>query len=254
MGAYQSENRGVRIARTTRVEAGIADGPYRLRGAADATWAPQTYAGGQGWGRRINDSALAMARTIIPVIFLTMAFAAMYLYMDSTLPYLADAHGRWLTISHLVLPVAFLTIHLTNRRYGPSYAFAQIVATFAVCGVVVLFGSASVRHLLPAPILPSVREVASFVAAFFAAGFLSIIAFDGARGPRWWIAPLLGSLVAGLTFVAVYYPLSFAGTSTQWVDRMAINAALLCAAAVVGIIPYWFLRGVVQPLPGFGGY
>ncbi len=178
----------------------------------------------------------------------------MYLYMDRTLPYFADAQGSWLTVSHLLLPLAFLAVHLTNRRYGPSYAFAQIVISLAVCGAMVMFGSEQLRQLLPTPVVPSLREGASFAGAFLVAGFLAIIAFDGARGPRWWIAPLLASLIGGLTFVLIFYPATFAGTGTDWTRHMVINSAILVVAAVVGIVPYWFLRRAVPPLPGFGGY
>ncbi len=32
-------------------------------------------------------------------------------------------------MGHLVVPFCFLSVHLTNRRYGPSYAFAQVVVS-----------------------------------------------------------------------------------------------------------------------------
>jgi uncharacterized PurR-regulated membrane protein YhhQ (DUF165 family) len=254
MRAYESENLVGRQSRSARVEAGATDGPYRLRGASDVVWGAQGYGQGSGVGRRILEGLAAARRMILPVTFLCMSFVAIYLYMDRTLPYFADLNGNWLTVSHLVLPLAFLTIHLTNRRYGPSYAFAQIVISLAVCGSVALFGFEQLRHLLPSPIVPSMRESASFAGAFFAAGFLSIIAFDGARGPKWWIAPLLASLVAGLSFVLIFYPAAFAGTGTAWTGHLVVNAAILAVAAVLGLFPYWLLRRAIPPLPGFGGY
>ena len=124
--------------------------------------------------------------------------------LDRPLPYFGDSHDAWFRLSHLLLPVAFFTVHLTNRRYGPSYAFAQIVLSFAVCTAAGTFGADVVRQLLPEPVVPGVREVAMFIIAFVGAGFLAIVAFDGARGPRWWTAPLIGSL-AGIAF-AILYP------------------------------------------------
>jgi uncharacterized PurR-regulated membrane protein YhhQ (DUF165 family) len=240
--------------RTTRVEAGVADGPYRLRGAADTAWPTLGYSQRYGMGRQFNESILAAGRMIVPVIFLSISFAAMYLYTDHPLPYFADAQGMWLTVSHFLLPLAFLTVHLTNRRYGPSYAFAQVVIALFIYGSVVMFGSTALQHLFPVPVAPTVREAASFVGAFFVAGFLSIVAFDGARGPRWWMAPLAGSIVAGLSYALIFYPSAFAGTGAPWGVHMAIDAAILVVSAVLGIFPYWLLRGAIQPLPGFGGY
>jgi uncharacterized PurR-regulated membrane protein YhhQ (DUF165 family) len=252
--AYEARSSHDRDARSVRIETGVADGPYRLRGASDVTWAAQGYGQRDGLGRRVAKGLTALARIVVPVTFLSMSLAAMYLYLDHALPYFADAQGRWLTVSHLLLPLAFLCIHLTNRRYGPSYAFAQIVATCGLCGAIILFGWEQLRHLLPASVVPSAREAVSFTGAFFAAGFISIITFDGARGPRWWIAPLLSSLVAGVSFVMIFYPAAFAGTATPWGIHLALHGGILVGAAFVGLVPYWLLRGLVPPLPGFGGY
>ena len=250
--AYESG--AARGESTHRMAVGIDDGPYRLRGASDATWHTQGYGQNAGIGRRLMDGFRAVLRTIIPVLALCTALAAMYLYMDTTLPYFADAGVRWLTVSHLLLPVAFLTVHLTNRRYGPSYAFAQVVLSFAVLAAAVIFGAKMIQMFLPEAIVPSVRMVAAFSAAFFVAAFVGIIAFDGARGPRWWTAPLIGSVVASLIFAPIFYAAAFAGTSGPWFAHMGIHTGLLIGGAILALIPYWLLRRVVQPLPGFGGY
>ena len=254
MRAYESGTFSDRAAASTRQAVGITDGPYRLRGASDTAWPAQGYGNREGISRRLVEALNAALKIILPVLFLCISLAAIYLYMDRALPYFADRSGSWLTISHLILPAAFFTIHLTNRRYGPNYAFAQIVISFAVAAAVVAFGPDVVRQLLPSPVTPSVREVAMFVVAFFAAGFLSIVAFDGARGPRWWTAPLAGSIVASLTYALIFYPAAFAGTHHLWGSHMAIHAAILIGASILALAPYWLLRRTVQPMSGFGGY
>ncbi|MEI9993624.1 MAG: hypothetical protein WDM91_03430 [Rhizomicrobium sp.] len=233
---------------------GINDGPYRLRGATDAAWHSQGYGQKTSIGGRIGRMFRAVLRTVIPVLALCAALAALYLYMDTILPYFADGPARWLTVSHLLVPLAFLAVHLTNRRYGPSYAFAQIVLSFAALGAAILFGGKVLALLLPDAAFPSIRMVASFGGAFFVAGFLAIVAFDGARGPRWWTAPLTGSIVAALIFAPIFYAAAYVGTPTPWFAHMAIHAGLLVGGAVLTLIPYWLLRRLVQPLPGFGGY
>ncbi|MEJ1969853.1 MAG: hypothetical protein WDN03_14630 [Rhizomicrobium sp.] len=83
---------------------------------------------------------------------------------------------------------------------------AQIALSLAVLGAAVLFGNDVAHRLLPPALVPGLREAVAFVAAFMFAGFMSIVAFDGSRGPRWWTAPLVGSIVAALVFVPIYYP------------------------------------------------
>ncbi|HJW42682.1 MAG TPA: hypothetical protein VJ476_15825 [Rhizomicrobium sp.] len=233
---------------------GIDDGPYRLRGATDATWHNQGYGQSGGFLRRLGDMFRAILRTIIPVLALCTALAAMYLYMDTTVPYFAERGTHWLTVSHLLMPVAFLAVHLTNRRYGPAYAFAQIVMSFAALAAATIFGRALIVQFLPEAVVPSLRTVVAFASAFFVAGFVGIIAFDGARGPRWWTAPLLGSIVASLVFAPIFYAAAFAGTQTPWFGHMGVHTGILIAGSILALIPFWLLRRVVQPMPGFGGY
>jgi uncharacterized PurR-regulated membrane protein YhhQ (DUF165 family) len=174
--------------------------------------------------------------------------------MDTQIHYFPDAHGPWLTVGHLLLPVAFLAVHLTNRRYGPAYAFAQVVLALAAVGALALFGGDFVHGRLPVSVAFGLREIAAFAGAFLVASFLSIIAFDGARGPRWWSAPLLGSIIAALVYAPTFYLAAYLGTGEPWLNHMAVYAGLLLAGAVLSLVPFWLLRGVVQPLPGFGGY
>jgi uncharacterized PurR-regulated membrane protein YhhQ (DUF165 family) len=233
---------------------GINDGPYRLRGASEATWSSQGYGQPVGVLRRIGEVFRAIARMLLPVLGLCAAFAAMYLYMDTQVPYFADSGKAWLTVSHLLLPLAFLVVHLTNRRYGPSYAFAQVVLAFAALAAAMIFGRDLIQLFLPETVLPSTREVAAFAGAFFVASFLAIIAFDGARGPRWWTAPLVGSIVAALVFSPIFYTAAFMGTQAPWFEHMGIHAGLLIGGAILSLLPFWLLRRVVQPLAGFGGF
>jgi uncharacterized PurR-regulated membrane protein YhhQ (DUF165 family) len=233
---------------------GINDGPYLLRGASDATWPSYSYGQRTTLLQRLGEVFQTVLRTFFPVLTLSAALGSMYLYMDTPLTYFVDAQGPWLTVSHLLLPIAFLTIHLTNRRYGPAYAFAQVVLALAALGALAAFGGDLVQRLLPPTVFPSTREVAAFAGAFLVAGFLSIVAFDGARGPRWWTAPLTGSIVAALSYAPIFYLAAYLGTATPWLNHLAIHAGLLLGGAVLGLVPFWLLRGVIQPLPGFGGY
>jgi uncharacterized PurR-regulated membrane protein YhhQ (DUF165 family) len=252
--AFESTKISARGNAPIRMAVGVNDGPYRLRGASDAAWPSYGYGQRTTLGQRAGEALRAALRIVLPVVVLGAALGAMFLYLDRPLPYFADGQGPWLTVGHLLLPLAFLAVHLTNRRYGPAYAFAQVVLTLGALAGIVLFGGGITHSLQPATVLPSLREAAAFAGAFLVAGFVSIVAFDGARGPRWWMAPLIGSIVAAIVFAPAFYLSAYLGTPGLWLNHMAVHAGLLLAGAVFGLAPFWLLRGVVQPLSGFGGY
>lgn len=191
----------------------------------------------------------------MPVLLLVSALSVCYVYLDTKLALLQDARGHWLSLGQALLPGAFFAIALTNRRYGPTYAFAQVVLALAAIAGVVVFAADSLRGLLAAHAVPTIRFATSFGVAFFIASFVSILIFDGARGPRWWMAPLFGLIAPAFVFVAIFFPAAYAGLGeTDWLPHMFAFFGLMLGAAVLSLIPYWLLRGIVPPLSGFGGY
>jgi uncharacterized PurR-regulated membrane protein YhhQ (DUF165 family) len=201
-----------------------------------------------------HDVLVMVSRLYFPISFLTLSLAAIYYHLDRTLPVLADHQAPWLTLGHVLLPATFLLVQLTNRRYGPDYAFAQIVISLALCDVVAALGPDFGLDLLPAVTVSSAREVIAFSGAFMAAGYVSTLAFDAVRGPRWWTAPLIGSLVSSLAFALLYYPIAYAGSGAFWYQHMTVHAGILVEVSILCLFPYWLLRAVIRPLPGFGGY
>lgn len=193
----------------------------------------------------------AAARTFLPVFALAGLLVVLQHLLGQPLAIFADSQGAWFTWSHALLALAFVAIQLTNRRYGPDYAFAQIILSLGLCGAILYVQP---QQSLPAPSMPTVRESMAFIIAFLASGFLSVIAFDVTRGAQWWRAPLIGYIVAGASFVLLFYPAAYAGSGVYWCEHMRIHAGVLILAAVAGLLPYWLLRSSVPPLPGFGGY
>ncbi len=233
-------------------------GLYRLRSASDAALHGQSaYGRRETFWNRVAGVFVVAGRLILPVLLLMSAVAAMYLYKDTkapAVPGLDALNGGWLTVSHLVLPLSFFIVALTNRRYGPAYAFAQVAIGCAATTLVALFAGDSLATIMQAPSAPLSRVVAAFAIAFLAANFIAIVVFDGARGPRWWTAPLLGSLAAAVTFSTIFYPVAYAGTADLSLYQASAYCGVLVAAGVVLLVPYWMLRGLVPPLSGFGGY
>ena len=229
----------------------VDEGPYRLRSANDAPWA-NSYGYGRrdGLGQKLGGAVGAVARLIVPVLVLLGCVSGVYLYRDLPVP-LTSVGMPWITAADLFVPVGFFCIFMTNRRYGPAFAFAQVVVTSIVIATVMLFGGDTVTSAMPAAAV-SIREAAAFGAAFFAASFVSIVVFDGARGAYWWTAPLFGFVSAAIVFPLAFFP--FAGTEAAWLMHAAQYAGLLAGEGVLLLIPFYLLRGIIPPMSGFGGY
>jgi uncharacterized PurR-regulated membrane protein YhhQ (DUF165 family) len=202
----------------------------------------------------LGSGAQAIGRLIIPVTLLLLSFAAIYLYLDTPATLIVGAaDGRGLTVGHLLVPFSFLCIHLTNRRYGPSYAFAQVVIAQALSSAFALYAVPRLADVTPFKFVPDTRMALAVASAFLGASFISIVVFDGSRGPRWWIAPLFGMVSSGALFCLIFYPAAYAGIA-PWTHQMLLHMELLMVAGILTLIPYWILRGIVRPLPGFNGY
>ena len=246
------ESAVVRVASTGTVE----DGPYRLRSASDAAWAGYAAYGQQetSW-QKVGTALNAVLRMVVPVMALLACFAGFYLYRDTPVPLFLNGTGTpWLTASHLLVAAGFLCVHLTNRRYGPTYAFAQVVVSLALIVAFLLFSSRFIASVVPLDTVPTMREAVGFGAAFFLASFVSIVVFDGTRGARWWTAPLFGFVTAAGFFAWIFYPAAYAGTGAPWFDHAVVYAAVLAGEGILLLVPYWMLRGIVRPISGFGGY
>lgn len=235
-------------------------GPYRLHHTGDAAWPPRKRAyGGEvesAWikAKPVLLAALGLA---LPVLLLTVLLAASFLYADAILPTdgaSAAIRHATMTMGDLVLPLTWLAVHLTNRRWGPSHAFAQLVAAMALTMLAMLINPYGIDDWIS--FMPSLtwRAMLAFGVSFLAANFIAICVFDGARGPRWWTAPLAASLAASLVFSLLYYPLAFAGLDLFWSDSALVHGALFFAESVALLLPYFLLRPAMRPLPGLNGY
>ena len=200
---------------------------------------------------RIGMAVGAFLRLVIPVVLLATLGGASYVYAGVPAPVFTDR--PWLNMGLLVLPVTFLAVHLTSRRYGAGYAVAQVFLTFLAVATAAYFGRDQITAALGDQRV-SLRMIAGFAAGLFVAQMIAIFLFDRLRGPRWWQAPLMASLIGGIALSLIAFPASFAGTAIDWSGHMLDYMAVTSLAAVLLVIPYWVLRPLVPPRSGFGGY
>jgi hypothetical protein len=203
----------------------------------------------------------AVLRLVIPVIALLAIYVCAYLGMSEPITafdIFPDEKwflnpGYWLTKGHLILPFAFLVSNLTNRRYGETYAFAQLIVTWIVIGIALYAFMQAVGGALPFSPLPNKRTSLAFLFAIMIGQSAAIFIFERTRGRTWFGAPLFSALWGQTIFVLLYYTLAYVGMTDPWVNFMMMDLAINVAAAIILLIPYEFLRGIIKPKPGYGG-
>ncbi len=203
----------------------------------------------------------AVSRLIIPVFALLGVYAAAYELSDQPITafdvFPDDKWflnpGYWLTAGHFVIPLAWLVSNLTNRRYGEGYALAQLIVAWLLLGLAGYVALQMMEGGLPTSPLPSKRVCLAFLFAIFLGQIVGIYVFDRTRGRTWWGAPLFASLWGQSAFVVAFYSLSYLGMSDPWTNFMLMDLAIKVSASFLMLIPYAALRGLVRPLPGYGG-
>ena len=217
--------------------------------AVDVDHAGSRMRGHELRNRRAHSVGLlgAFLRLIVPVVLLLTIGAASLAYADQRV---AVPGNPAMNLGLAVLPLTFLAVHLTNRRYGAAYAVWQVVLAWIVGAAAVLGGGEN--SIAEVPTLT--REALGFAAALFLAQLAAIVVFDRLRGPYWWQAPLLASLLGGLVLSFLAFPLAYAGTTDDWAGRMIDYVTWTSVMSLGLLLPYWLMRGLVPPKPGFGGY
>ncbi len=234
-----------------RYAVGRADGgPILIGRSSEISWSgvPER----KGFLSSIGNGMRVVARLIVPVILLLAVLSASYMYGGIKIPQMSFA--PWLTLGHALIMLSFLAVMLTNRRYGPAYALAQVVLAMGVIGSVTVANAADLASLVPQVAAVPERIAIAFSCAFLAANLAAIVTFDAARGPRWWTAPLVGSIFAAMIFALVFYPVAFLGQPVDWTNHMLVHGGVMAGAGIVLLVPYWMLRRMVPPMPGYNGY
>jgi len=193
----------------------------------------------------------AILRLFVPVLLLVTLGGASFVYAGTPAP-LAYAQP-WLNIGLLVLPLTFLAVHLTGRRYGAGYALAQVILAYAAIMGALFWARDDIQRLLSESHV-SFRIIAGFAAGLFFAHVIAVFLFDRFRGPRWWQAPLVASLFGGIVLSLIAFPAAYAGTGIDWTGRMMDYMGVTSTAALLLVLPYWVMRPWVPPRSGFGGY
>ena len=206
-------------------------------------------------GSKLARFVVPLVRLVVPVLLLVASGAAAYAYSNMPARWLplTDIGGHPLSLGLVLMPVTFFAVHLANRRYGASYASAQIFLSWLLVAATLPL-TMPYLGLLRGGVLPDIRVIAGFGAALFLAQMIAAWTFDRMRGPSWWTAPFVGSLVGGLALALIGYPAAYYDTGIEWTSPMWSYLMLTSGISVALLVPYWALRAAVPPTSGFNGY
>ncbi|NWG45484.1 MAG: hypothetical protein HXY25_02920 [Alphaproteobacteria bacterium] len=162
---------------------------------------------------------------------------------------------RWwpLTWAYLLVPLGFFAIHLTNRAYGPGLAALQVLVTWSLIGGLVLWVFDAWGDAFTGNPLPPRRMAVSLTLGLVLGQLTACFFFDRTRGRDWWTAPFWGSVFGGLVFVLIVSIGARGLVGLPWAPHLVLGFAYQLAAAIALLVPYYFLRGLIRPAPGFGG-
>lgn len=203
-------------------------------------------------------AARAVRRLILPVAGLFSLLALAYLYRTQPAELFDTTFAginTWLSLGAVGLPLTFLAVHLTNRRYGPGVAAAQILVTWLIVALAALIYPLEPRlELGAAPAGLESRMGLALAVALILAQCVALVAFDAMRSVRWWNGPLHGFLWACIVFALVFFPAAYFGSGAPWVDHLGIYLGVSLMVSALSMVVYWIARPLVPPLPGFAGY
>lgn len=213
------------------------------------------------FGARIKSVIAAFFRLILPTALLSIILFACYFELEDGVvaldlfpPHLWEWNpGYWLTMGHLMLPLSFFVVNLTSRRRGPSYALGQVLLSWLSLGLMTFIVLSEFGNLSSESLFPPAQTTMAFIVAFMLAQLVNIRVFDRTRGRTWWGAPFVSILWASVIFVIIFYPVSMMGQGQSFVPRMVTDLVLKTLSAGLLLLPYYLLRPMIKPAPGYGG-
>ncbi len=145
-----------------------------------------------------------------------------------------------LTYGAFSYPIAFLITDLANRSFGKLVARKIVYIGFTIGILFTLIFSTNFADLI------SVRIAIGSGAAFIIAQLLDVQIFDQLRQKKWFIAPLVSSLIGSTVDTFLFFSISFYGTGIPWVTLSLGDLVVKIFVALVMLIPFRLLLGTLR--------
>ena len=145
-----------------------------------------------------------------------------------------------LTYGAFSYPIAFLITDLANRFYGKKIARKIVYVGFIIGIVFTLFFSTNYADLI------SIRIAIGSGIAFMVAQLLDVQIFDKLRKKKWFVAPLISSLIGSTVDTFLFFSIAFYATGIPWVTLSLGDLAVKVFVALLMLIPFRLLLSTVK--------
>ena len=145
-----------------------------------------------------------------------------------------------LTYGAFSYPIAFLITDLANRSYGKIVARKIVYVGFIIGIAFTLFFSTNYADLI------SIRIAIGSGIAFMVAQLLDVQIFDKLRKKKWFVAPLISSLIGSTVDTFLFFSIAFYATGIPWVTLSLGDLAVKVFVALLMLIPFRLLLSTVK--------
>ena len=147
-----------------------------------------------------------------------------------------------LTYGAFSYPIAFLITDLSNRRYGKNTAKKIVYIGFVFGVFLTFYFSTNYSDLI------SIRIAIGSGTAFLIAQLIDVNIFDKLRKKKWFIAPLISSLIGSTIDTFLFFSIAFYATGVNWIKLSIGDLLVKIFIALIMLIPFRFLLSYIQEI------
>jgi queuosine precursor transporter len=177
-------------------------------------------------------------------ILLSLLMGVVVLSSNYLVQFPVNYHGlnEILTYGAFSYPVAFLITDLANRTFGKTIA-RKIVYFGFLLGIAftILFSTDFADYI-------SIRIAIGSGVAFLIAQLLDVQIFDKLRKKKWFIAPLISSMIGSTVDTFLFFSISFYATGVPWVTLSMGDLAVKILVALMMLVPFKMLLKTFKPI------
>jgi len=140
-----------------------------------------------------------------------------------------------LTYGAFSYPIAFLITDLSNRRYGKKVAKKIVYLGFFLGVFLTFYFSTNYDDII------SIRIAFGSGIAFLVAQMVDVNVFDKLRKKKWFVAPLVSSLLGSCIDTFLFFSISFYGTNLNWLTLSIGDLMVKITVALIMLIPFRIL-------------
>ena len=144
-----------------------------------------------------------------------------------------------LTYGAFTYTIAFLITDLSNRRYGKRFAKKIVYLGFSLGVFLTLYFSTNFSDLI------SIRIAIGSGVAFLTAQLIDVTIFDKLRKKKWFIAPLVSSVIGSIIDTLLFFSISFYGTEVNWIKLSFGDLLVKVFVSLIMLVPFRFLLSYI---------